>query len=591
MPLFPQSFLDELKAVADIVAVVSDTVPLRKAGVTYKGLCPFHGEKTPSFNVNPDKGFFKCFGCGVGGDVIKFVELRDRVGFAEAVKTLAARFGMPVPEAEGQRENETAIAEREALLKMHEIAAAFYRAQFDSPAAKRAREDVEKRGLTPETWQTFGYGYAPAVAKDALHPELLAKGFPKELVVRSGLAMMRDDGRIVDRFRNRLMIPIHRESGPVIAFGGRALEKDQVPKYLNSPETPLYTKGRVLYGLHLAKTAIRQKNFAVLVEGYFDLAQLWQAGIQNVVASSGTALTPAQGRLLRKATSKIILSFDPDAAGQGAAARSSEMLVAEGFQVNVALLPEGQDPDTFVRTEGAAGYIERLRGSQPYLDYLLERAAARHNVARPDGRRTFLTEMLTVAATIPDAATRDQFADRLAHKARITEDVVRQEIRKAAVRKKTELPAVVTQRAPLRPSEAGMLWHLVREPENGLEALGQLEDEDFEGLASADILRMARELGAAGPEGLPKLLSERLSEQERALVSRAVRATAPVAPAAECAQSIRKLRVDRERSEIQAQIDKLQSSAEAGGPDISIRLQELWERKIALARQLEELSS
>jgi len=523
--------IQAVRAATDLVQVVSKYTQLRRSGSRWVGLCPFHGEKTPSFNVNPDKGFFKCFGCGVGGDVIKFVELRDRVGFAEAVKTLAARVGMPVPEQEGQKENEAAIAERESMLKMHEIAAAFYRAQWDSPAARRAREDVEKRGLAAGTIAAFGYGYAPAVAKDALHPELLAKGFEKELIVRSGLALLRDDGRIVDRFRNRLMIPIHRESGPVIAFGGRALEKDQVPKYLNSPETPLYTKGRVLYGLHLSKTAIRQKNFAVLVEGYFDLAQLWQGGIQNVVASSGTALTPAQGRLLRKATSKIILSFDPDAAGQGAAARSSELLVAEGFQVNVALLPEGQDPDTFVRTQGASAYTDRLRGSQPYLDYLLDRAAARHDVARPDGRRTFLTEMLTVAATIPDAAARDQFADRLAHKARITEDVVRQEIRKAAVRKKTELPAAVSQRTPLRPAESGLLWHLVREPEAGVEALRSLADEDFEGLASADVLRMARELADAGPEGLPKLLAERLSEQERALVSRAARAAAPAAPA------------------------------------------------------------
>ena len=584
MPLFPTSFLDELKAIADIVAVVSDTVQLRKMGVTYKGLCPFHGEKTPSFNVNPDKGFFKCFGCGVGGDVIKFVELRDRVGFAEAVKTLAARFGMAVPEAEGQKENEAAIAEREAILKMHEIAAEFYRGHFDTPAAKKAREDIEKRGLTPDTIKTFGYGYAPAVAKDALNPQLLDR-FPKELVLRSGLAIARDDGRIVDRFRNRLMIPIHRESGPVIAFGGRALEKDQVPKYLNSPETPLYTKGRVLYGLHASKVSIRQKNFAVLVEGYFDLAQLWQAGIQNVVASSGTALTPAQGRLLRKATSKIILSFDPDAAGQGAAARSSEMLVAEGFQVNVALLPEGQDPDTFVRTEGAAAYVERLRGSQPYLDYLLDRAAAKHNVARPDGRRTFLSEMLAVAATIPDAAARDQFADRLAHKARITEDVVRQEIRKAAVRKKTDLPAAVAQRTPLRPAESGLIWHLVREPETGLEALRQLGEDDFEGLASGDVLRMALELGENGADGLPKLLAERLSEQERALVARIAKRPEAGATAEGCAKTIKAERLARERAQVQELIDQLQSSPGNGGPD----LKELWDRKHALIRQLEEL--
>ncbi len=593
MPLFPTSFIDELKTVADIVAVVSDTVPLRKMGVTFKGLCPFHGEKTPSFNVNPDKGFFKCFGCGVGGDVIKFVELRDAVGFAEAVKTLAARFGMAVPEAEGQKENEAAIAERESLLKMHEIAAAFYRALYDTPAARRAREDVEKRGLTPETVQAFGYGYAPAVAKDALNPELLGN-FPKELVLRSGLAILRDDGRVVDRFRNRLMIPIHRDSGPVIAFGGRALEKDQIPKYLNSPETPLYTKGRTFYGLHLTRPAIRQKGFAVLVEGYFDLAQLWQAGIQNVVASSGTALTPAQGRLLRRSTSKIILSFDPDAAGQGAAARSSEMLVAEGFQVNVALLPEGQDPDTFVRTEGGSAYADRLKASQPYLDYLLDRAAARHNVGKAEGRRTFLTEMLAVAATIPDAAARDQFADRLAHKARITEDVIRQEIRKAAVRKSVEVPAAVRHRTPLRQAEAGLLWHLVRDPEVGLAALETLDEEDFEGLASGDVLRTARALAENGAEGLPKQLAERLSDEERALVARVAKTDKAPAPAPECAEALKRMRYDRERSDVQEQIDTLQSLAAAGSQNetgLTAELQQLWERKKTLLQQLEALNT
>ena len=591
MPLFPTAFIDEIKAVADIVQVVSETVQLRKMGVTYKGLCPFHGEKTPSFNVNPDKGFFKCFGCGVGGDVIKFVELRDRVGFAEAVRTLASRFGLNVPEAEGQKENEAAVVERETLLKMHDVAAAFYRAHYDAPAARLAREDVEKRGLTAETVQAFGYGYAPAVARDALNPELLAK-FPKELVLRSGLAILRDDGRVVDRFRNRLMIPIHRESGPVIAFGGRALEKDQVPKYLNSPETPLYTKGRTLYGLHLTRAAIRQKNFAVLVEGYFDLAQLWQAGIQNVVASSGTALTPAQGRLLRRATSKIILSFDPDAAGQGAAARSSEMLVAEGFQVNVALLPEGQDPDTFVRTQGGAAYTERLKVSQPYLDYLLDRAAARHGMSgggRPEGRRAYLTEMLAVAATIPDAAARDQFADRLAHKARITEDVVRQEIRKAAVRKSVELPAAVKYRTPLRPAESGLLWHVVRDPQAGIDALLGLDDEDFEGLAAGDVLKAARALAENGAEGLPKLLSERLSDEERALVARVAAAEKPSAPARQCAEVLRDLRHDRERSEVQEQIDTLQSlvAESPERPGLSAELQKLWDRKKWLLQELE----
>ena len=233
------------------------------------------------------------------------------------------------------------------------------------------------------------------------------------------------------------MIPICRDNGAIIAFGGRAMDAGQQPKYLNSPETPIYVKGRTLFGLHLSKSAIAKARYAVMVEGYFDFAQAFQAGVQNVVASSGTALTPAQARLLKRFAAKVVLSFDPDTAGQGAAAKSSELLVAEGFQVNVAMLPAGQDPDTFIRANGGAAYQDALRTSRQYLEYLLDRAAADHDLRKDDERREFLGRMLTVAARIPDAAARDQFADRLAHKARITEEVVRAEIRKAAVHKET----------------------------------------------------------------------------------------------------------------------------------------------------------
>ena len=274
--------------------------------------------------------------------------------------------------------------------------------------------------------------------------------------MRSGLIVQRDGGEVVDRFRGRLMVPIYRDTGSVIAFGGRATESDQQPKYLNSPETPIYSKSRTLYGLHLSKAAIRKLNYAVLVEGYFDFAQLVQAGITPVVASCGTALTSHQAQLLRRFTSRIVLSFDPDAAGVGAAVRSCELLVAEGFDVNVAVLPPGADPDTFVQQQGRDAYQERLRQSVQYLEFLLQRSAAEHDLSSDEGRRTFLHDMLAVAARIPDAAARDQFADRLAHQARITEDVVRAEIRKAAVARRTTVPPqVFAPAAPLKPRNGG----------------------------------------------------------------------------------------------------------------------------------------
>jgi DNA primase len=274
MGLFPQQFIDDLKSQADILRIVGEHVQLRKAGVTYKGLCPFHGEKTPSFHVNPDRGFFHCFGCGVGGDVFKFIELYEKVTFPEAVRSLAARMGLPVPEMEDRTRDAEAEREREALLKIHEVAAAWFREQLGTQAGARARQALVERGLSKDAIERFGYGYAP-VSREGLKLHLSKQGFSAAVLVRSGLLVQRDDGTTLDRFRNRLMIPIARESGPTVAFGGRAMDSDQQPKYLNSPETAIYTKGRVLYGLSLTKGEIRRLGYAVLVEGYFDFAQTY----------------------------------------------------------------------------------------------------------------------------------------------------------------------------------------------------------------------------------------------------------------------------------------------------------------------------
>ncbi|MEN3337425.1 MAG: primase [Acidobacteriota bacterium] len=558
MPLFPASFVADLKSQADIVQVVQERVPLRRSGVAWKGLCPFHGEKTPSFQVNGDKGVFHCFGCGVGGDVIKFIELYDKVTFPEAVRQLAGRVGMTVPEPEDSKEDGDTQRDREAILKAHEVAAAWFREQLATPAGHAARRELESRGLTKATVELIGAGYAPAT-REGLKGRLTREGFSLPLLVRSGLLVQRDDQTILDRFRNRLMIPIHRDNGAIVAFGGRAMENGQQPKYLNSPETPIYVKGRTLYGLHLSKSSITRAKHAVMVEGYFDVAQAYQAGITNVVASSGTALTTAQAKLLKRFASKVVLSFDPDAAGQGAAARSSELLVAEGFQVNVAVLPPGDDPDNFIRKAGGAAYQEQLRNSQPYLEYLLERASAGHDFAKDDSRRAFLTAMLTVAARIPDAAARDQFADRLAHKARITEEVVRAEIRKAAVLKQTVVEErTISTLGQVKQAERGLIWALMRDTAAGMAALAHLEDADLEGLATRGILQQARSLQGWAETALPPTLVERLSTGEAGLVQDICRQSSAPAGAADCIRVLQQLRLDRERAAVKREIDRLQ---------------------------------
>jgi DNA primase len=408
---------------------------------------------------------------------------------------------------------------------------AYFREQLESPAGERIRKYLaDERGLSAETVATLQLGFAPQ-GRDALRQRLLKAGFSPSQLFTSGLVTRRDDGSERDRFRNRLMIPIARETGTVVAFGGRALDVDQQPKYLNSPETPIYAKSRTLYGLNFSKGDLRKARFSLIVEGYFDFAQVYQAGGLPVVATCGTALTPQQAQMLRRFAAKALLCYDPDRAGQTAAERSSELLVGEGFDVNVVRLPEGEDPDNFIQKRGRDAFVGQLRQSRPYLEFLLDRAAAEHDLARDDGRREFLKRMLGVAARIPDPAGRDQFADRLAHKARVTEEVVRAEIRKAAAGRKTELPA---ERLPslitrVLPAEKGLLWALMHDPLAVLPWLGHLEPEDLQGLSTGHILATAVEIGPADLEATPNALMERLSKVEAELLAAmAAEAAAPV---------------------------------------------------------------
>jgi DNA primase len=583
--LYPQQFIEELKQRADIVEVIQQYVSLKKSGAEYKGLCPFHNEKTPSFSVNRDKGFFHCHGCHAGGSVFKFIELHERIGFVDAVKLLAQKFGLALPELENSDEQRAGAAERETLLKVHEVAAKWFQEQLASAAGARIRKYIADRGISTATSDAQGLGFAPP-GREGLKEALTKQGFSPGTLLKAGLVVQRDDGQTIDRFRNRLMIPIGRDTGSIIAFGGRALEKDQQPKYLNSPETPIYSKSRTLYGLHLAKTAIRERGFVILVEGYFDFGQVYQAGFP-VVASCGTALTTQQAQQLRRFVSKVVLSYDPDAAGQGAAARSSELLVAEGFEVNVATLPAGADPDTFIQKNGGPAYGERLKQSRPYLDYLLDRSAAGHNLNSDEGRVKFLTEMLPVAARIPDAAMRDRFGDRLAFKARVTDEVVRAQIRKAAVQKQTAAPTRLSSSfGNVTKAEKGLIWWLVHEPGPALAALESLEPEDLSSLPSRAVLDLALELNENRGFS-PSVLLERLSTVEAQLVTGIASEKEPhVNDAESCAQIIRRMRCEREHAAIQREIDHLQ---ELGASEHSSRIDALWVQKHELLRRLEGL--
>ncbi len=587
MPRFAPGFIDDLKAQADIVAVIQEVVPLKQAGSTFKGLCPFHREKTPSFHVNREKGFFHCFGCSTGGDVVKFVELHEKLSFPEAVQSLAQRFGLRVAESDDPERDREAVAEREALLKVHELSDAYFRTQLRAATGAAARRYLEERDLRPETIERLGLGYAPP-RRDSLMRHLLDLGQPLDRLLRSGLVTQRDEGRPYDRFRNRLIIPIARETGSVIAFGGRALAADQQPKYLNSPETPLYAKGRTLYGLHLTKQAVRKVGYAVLVEGYFDFAQAVQAGVEPVVATCGTALTDRHVRLLRRFCSRTLLSFDPDSAGEGAAARSGELLLAQGFQVNVVQLPPGDDPDGYIRRHGSGAYVERLRTSRPYLDDLLDRHAAGRDFSRVQESRALLDRMKPVVQALRDPVARDRFIDRVEHVARVREGLFRAESLAGTKRQPSvvgsDIRAVQTA---LLPAEKGLIWALMHKTAAAQSVLADLEPADLEGLRTARILHTARSLATVPAAGAPETLRERLEAEDARLLSTIEQEAVAAADVEDCGIELRKRRYNREREDLQEEIDRRQQD---GSHDALREIDDLWARKKHLLKRIEELA-
>jgi DNA primase len=393
MMQYPQTLLDDIRAAIDIVDLVSRFVSLRKAGTGWKGLCPFHAEKTPSFTVNPRKGIFHCFGCGVGGDAFGFLMRQDRLSFPEAVRALAKTAGIALPEERGK----SGDSGREELLRVMDLAARFYQDTLWKQSGERARAYLEQRGIDTEIAQRFGLGYAPE-GWDALLSFMRAEKVAEDALVTAGLAIPRENrAGTYDRFRGRLLFPIRDLQGRVVAFGGRAFADEQ-PKYLNSPETPLYTKGNLLYAADLARPTIQTQNRAFLVEGYIDCLMCHQHGFTATVAALGTAFTPAQLALLRRYCDEVVTFFDADAAGQKAAARAEELLEPSGggmawavnrsgafeggraFRVKVALLPVGHDPDTFLRASGEGAFTERITAARSLLAYALDRA-----IVDPDG--------------------------------------------------------------------------------------------------------------------------------------------------------------------------------------------------------------
>jgi len=465
-------FAQTVKQQADIVKIVEGYIRLRKAGASnYSGLCPFHKEKSPSFSVHAVRQFYHCFGCQASGDVFSFVGKIENISFPEAVRIVAQKCGIPLPKREFSSPEQAAESrQRVKLLELHEAATAFFEDQLRGPGGAVARQYLAGRGLTPEGIKAFRIGWAPD-SFNALRDRL--SGMADDETLRaSGLFSSKEQGdgtlgHIYDKFRKRVMFPIANERGRVIAFTGRTLETGEKagPKYFNSPETPLYSKSLVLFNLDKAKTAIRQAEFALLVEGQMDCISVFLRGIQNVIATSGTAFTEQQVALLRRHTTNIVVNFDPDTAGANAAEKSIALLTEEGFTIKIVTLDGGLDPDRFIRERGVEAYTQAVRGARRQSDYLIERARQEFPGASAEQKLKAMNYLLPHIRRMPERLARDQFAGDAAQKLGIDSAVLREELRQAALKRRDH---VEVRAATLTEVERVLLRALaITDPENG----------------------------------------------------------------------------------------------------------------------------
>jgi DNA primase len=436
-----------VKQQADIVRIIGGYIQLKKSGAqNFSGLCPFHQEKTPSFSVHATRQYFHCFGCGKSGDVFTFVQELEKISFPESVRLVAQKLDIKLPKMEYSSPEEAQDArQRGQLIEMHERACAFFEDQLRRPEGAHARQYLSGRGLTEETIREFRIGFAPD--SGFLLKDRLKNDFNDELMRASGLFSSKEgaDANLYSKFRNRITFPIAQENGKIIAFTARSLAQDDKsgPKYLNSPETPLYSKSRVLYNLDKAKEPIRKLGYAVIVEGQMDCISVFAAGFHNVIASSGTAFTETQVRLLKRFTDQIVVNFDPDTAGAAATDRSLAMLLEEDFKIKVLQLDSGYDPDLFIRRNGAKGYEKALGGSLSFFDYLVERAMKTFAVRTPEGKQKAVSFLLPYIQHVPSRIVRDSLSNDIAQKLGIDSGVLRQEFKSAATSRGAAKPRPV----------------------------------------------------------------------------------------------------------------------------------------------------
>jgi len=592
----PDDFAQLVKQQADIVRIIGDYLKLRKTGAqNYTGLCPFHKEKTGSFSVNPVGSFYYCFGCHESGDVFKFVMKMEGLSFPEALRTVAQKAGVPLPKREFNSPEEAREAGlRRQLLDIHEAATQYFEAQLKSPEAARAREYLTSRAASAETIKTFRIGYAP---DDFNHMRTaLAPHFPEEVLRASGLFSAKDQsdgspGSMYARFRKRITFPIANEAGKIIAFTARALDTTDdkgrdVAKYLNSPESALYTKGHVLFNLDKAKSEMRKSDFVILVEGQMDCISVYMAGIHNVLAVSGTAFTETQVRLLGRFTKRVIVNFDPDTAGATATEKSIALLTEEDFNIKVVSLEGGLDPDRFVREHGIAAYGAALRGAKRYSDYLIDRARQLFPARTAEAKVSSVNFLLPHIRRMPNALHRGEFINDAAQKLGIDSALLLQEVKLAAAQRTASIPAHRSE--PITETERILLRALVlpeSDPARIIASTSLAEHPEWIAeLATADLLDRL-----ANTPAPPNPLDAATTDESRAHLARALADethahqpnAAPLTEQVEGAlYNLEHRRLERRQRELRSQI------AEADRRGDQEMLTQLIAEKLAIDRKL-----
>ena len=510
----PENLLEDILSRVDIVEIISGYIPLKKAGRNFKANCPFHHEKTPSFTVSPDRQIYHCFGCGESGNAFKFLMRHERMEFPEAVEVLAKKTGVILPE-QNNPDAVRAASISSQLYKVNELAVSFYENNLHASSASACRDYLLNRGINLQTIKEFHLGLA-GPGWDSLINYLRSKGISLSLMEKAGLVLPKDAGGYYDRFRNRITFPIFDIRNRVIGFGARVMDKT-LPKYINSPETPVYIKGRNLFGLNLSKDYIRENDFAIIVEGYLDFMIPYQEGLNNVVASQGTALTLEQVRLLKRYTHNVVMIYDGDAAGEIATLRSLDMLIEEGVNVKVVPLPKGMDPDTLVRQEGISSLSSKLQNAKSLFDYKLEVLKFRHNIKDAHGKSKIASEMLSTINKFDNAVIRGEYVKRISEEIEVPEHCILEELNKLKPKSpahSVENPHVKKSVSWINPAEKLLIKFMLEERELIERIMQELSPADFADMRTAKIVSLMHDLFTQGKNIEPSILMNYLSEDD-----------------------------------------------------------------------------